>query len=298
TQFARFMKVGTSRKEALILLSIATFLFSIPRTARGQSALDGFDPNANGTVEAVAVQGDGKVLIGGNFTTVAPRGGAIVSRNHLARFNPDGTLDMAFNPDVNNIVRVIVVEPGGDILIGGDFTIIGTFTRIPRGHIARLLAVDSKVDSTFNPNANSIVRAIAIQADKKIIVGGDFDVIGGQPRSAIARLNPVNGTADGFDPSATGGRVLCIGIQRDEKIVFGGTFSGLGGAPNGSLARVNLDGVVERTFDPNPGGEVFSLIIHPDGKLLVAGSFTKIGGVTRNRIARLTPDKGLPDSWN
>src|SRR5438552_13755906 len=70
---------------------------------RGQSALDGFDPNANGTVRVVVVQPDGKILIGGDFTTVSPNGGAAVTRNHIARLNPDGTLD-AFNPNANSTV--------------------------------------------------------------------------------------------------------------------------------------------------------------------------------------------------
>jgi len=58
---------------------------------RGQSA-DGFDPNANGAVEVVVVQPDGKILIGGDFTTLSPNGGVAVTRNHIARLNPDGTL--------------------------------------------------------------------------------------------------------------------------------------------------------------------------------------------------------------
>src|SRR5437016_4087851 len=59
---------------------------------RGQSALDGFDPNANGVVNAVVVQPDGKILLGGDFTTLSPNGGATVTRNHIARLNPDGPL--------------------------------------------------------------------------------------------------------------------------------------------------------------------------------------------------------------
>jgi hypothetical protein len=47
----------------------------------GQSAVDGFDPNANGLVWPVVVQADGKILIGGNFTTLSPNGGAVVTRN-------------------------------------------------------------------------------------------------------------------------------------------------------------------------------------------------------------------------
>src|ERR1700680_4173948 len=66
---------------------------------RGQSALDGFDPNANGTIRVVVVQPDGKILIGGDFTSV--RG---TPRNRIARLNPDGTLDAAFDPNANDVV--------------------------------------------------------------------------------------------------------------------------------------------------------------------------------------------------
>src|SRR5437667_250865 len=90
---------------------------------RGQSALDGFDPNANGVVFVVVVQPDGKILIGGDFTTLSPNGGAAVTRNRIARLNPDGTLD-AFNPNAN-----------GKILASGGFSSIGGQ---PRNRIARL----------------------------------------------------------------------------------------------------------------------------------------------------------------
>jgi hypothetical protein len=75
--------------------------------ARAQSALDGFDPNANGTIRVVVVQPDGKILIGGDFTSLAPNGGVSVTRNRIARLNADGTLDTAFNPNANAIVSAI-----------------------------------------------------------------------------------------------------------------------------------------------------------------------------------------------
>src|SRR5438876_9406393 len=101
---------------------------------RGQSALDGFDPNANGVVFVVVVQPDGKILIGGDFTTLSPNGGAAVTRNRIARLNPDGTLD-AFNPNANGTVYAIAVQADGKILAGGLFTSIGGQTR---NRIARL----------------------------------------------------------------------------------------------------------------------------------------------------------------
>ena len=138
---------------------------------RGQSALDGFDPNANGAVYVVVVQPDGKILIGGDFTTLSPNGGAAVTRNHIARLNPDGTLDTAFNPNANSSVYSIAVQADGKILVGGVFTDIGGQTR---NRIARLDATTGLADS-FNPNANSNVHSIAVQADGKILAGGAFN---------------------------------------------------------------------------------------------------------------------------
>ena len=62
------------------------------------AALNGFDPNANGMIRAVVAQADGKILIGGDFTMLLPNGGATITRNYIARLNPDGTLDTTFNP--------------------------------------------------------------------------------------------------------------------------------------------------------------------------------------------------------
>ena len=75
-------------KATLLLFSVAVLLASGAAVVRGQSALDGFDPNANGTVRVVVVQPDGKILLGGDFTSLSPNGGAAVTRNRIARLNP------------------------------------------------------------------------------------------------------------------------------------------------------------------------------------------------------------------
>jgi beta-propeller uncharacterized protein DUF5122 len=112
--------------------------------AVAQSALDGFDPNANGTIRAVVVQPDGKIVIGGAFTALSPNGGASAFRNHIARLNPDGSLDPLFNPDANDTVYEIVLQPDGKILVGGLFTSVGGVTR---NRLARLDAVTGLPDS-------------------------------------------------------------------------------------------------------------------------------------------------------
>src|SRR6266403_2020780 len=196
------------------LCSIA-LLTGAAATARAQSALDGFDPNANGTINVVVVQPDGKILIGGAFTTLSPNGGAAVTRNHIARLNPDGTLDSAFDPNANSTVSSIAVQADGKILAGGFFTSIGGQTR---NRIARLDATTGLADS-FDPNANGFVGSIVVQADGKILAGGGFFSIGGQTRYYIARLDATTGLADSFDPSANGFSVNSIAVQADGKIL-------------------------------------------------------------------------------
>src|SRR5207244_2226379 len=96
-----------------------------------------------------------------DFTTLSPNGGVSVTRNRIARLNPDGTLDTAFNPNANGGVYTIAVQADGKILAGGAFTSIGGQTR---NRIARLDATTGLADS-FDPNANSTVYAITVQAD-------------------------------------------------------------------------------------------------------------------------------------
>ena len=129
----------TKRLYILMKMAAMPLLFLLVTTAaRGQSALDGFDPNANDFIRVIVVQPDGKILLGGAFTTLSPNGGAPVTRNHIARLNPDGTLDTAFNPNANDAVLSIAVQADGKILVGGAFTNIGGQTR---NHIARLDAL-------------------------------------------------------------------------------------------------------------------------------------------------------------
>src|ERR1700682_3610762 len=122
----------TARLHQLIKMAAMPLLFLLLTAAvRGQSALDGFDPNANGIVSVVVVQPDGKILIGGSFTTVLG-----VTRNGIARLNTDGTLDIAFDPNANGgSVEAIAVQADGKILVGGIFSPIGGQTR---QNIARL----------------------------------------------------------------------------------------------------------------------------------------------------------------
>ena len=141
-----------AKRTALLLISVAVLVAGGAAAVRGQSALDGFDPNADNNVYVVVVQPDGKILIGGTFTAVLG-----VARNKIARLNPDGTLDTAFNPNANATVFSIAVQADGKILVGGTFNGASSIGGQPRNHIARLDATTGLADS-FDPDANSDVR--------------------------------------------------------------------------------------------------------------------------------------------
>ncbi|HEV2840292.1 MAG TPA: delta-60 repeat domain-containing protein [Chthoniobacterales bacterium] len=285
----------TARRAALFLFLLAGGAAAV----HGQSALDGVDPNANGPIYTIAVQPDG-ILIGGDFTSLSVNGGAAVTRNHIARLNPDGTLDPDFNPNANSQVNSIAVQADGKILIGGRFTIIGGQTR---SCIARLDATTGLPDS-FDPNPNSnfetSVNSIAIQADGKILVGGYFATIGGQARKSIARLDAATGLADSFDPNANAA-IYAIAVQSDGKILVGGSFSGfksIGGTFRRHIARLEPTTGLADSFNPDADGVVFSITVQPDGKILTGGFFEGVGGQQRNHIARLNSTTGLADSFD
>jgi uncharacterized delta-60 repeat protein len=288
-----------ARKAEFLLFSIAMLLTGGATTACAQSALDGFDPNANGTVHVVVVQPDGKILLGGDFTALSPNGGAPVTRNNIARLNPDGTLDTAFDPNASGQggeVAAIAVQADGKVLVGGSFTTIGGATR---HHIARLDPTTGSADS-FNPIADSDVHAIAVQADGKILVGGVFGNIGVVTRNRIARIDPTTGVADSFDPNANG-EVRSIAVQAEGKILVGGLFTTIGGATRNYIARLDPITGAADSWNPNANDTVNAIALQADGKILAGGSFngaSSIGGATRNHIARLDPTTGAADTFD
>ena len=178
------------------------------------------------------MQADGKILIGGSFSTVLG-----VTRNNIARLNTDGTLDTAFNPNANDAVHSIAVQADGKILAGGFFNGANSIGGQSRNFIARLDPITGLADS-FNPNASSTVYALAVQSDGNILAAGEFTSIGGQTRNHIARLDPTTGLADSFNPNANG-RIYSITVQTDGKILASGLFTSIGGQTRNHIARLD-----------------------------------------------------------
>ena len=261
-----------------------------------------FNPSANGEVTAMAVQADGKIIIGGGFTALACCGPGTTARNRVARVHADGTLDAGYDPGADGTILAITLEPDGRALMGGHFSKIGNGATTPRSHLARL-GTDGAVDLTFDPGANGGVEVIALQADGRILVAGGFNFLGGGgtgliPRSRLGRLN-VDGSLDfDFDPGVGLGSPAAIVLQDDGRIVLGGGFLQLGGGGTGTTTRVHIgrlhaDGSLDVDFNPGANSGVQALAVQADGKLLVGGAFFFIGdgwfgGSHRGGLARLT----------
>jgi uncharacterized delta-60 repeat protein len=146
-----------------------------------------------GLVNCVAIQPDGKILIGGYFFFVNH-----VARTRLARLNPDGSVDVGFQNGMagaDGEPEAIALQPDGKVLIGGYFNSVNN---TPRSGIARLNS-DGSLDTGFQngmagADAPSVL-SLVLQPDGKVLIGGAFTSINGVKRYRIARLN-ANGSVD------------------------------------------------------------------------------------------------------
>jgi uncharacterized delta-60 repeat protein len=267
----------------------------------------GAGPNSG--VGAIAIQSDGKILIGGAFTSY---NGDANASDKIMRLNADGTRDPTFNAGgigADNNVFAVAVQADGKILIGG-------FFRAYNGDSAASDCVmrlnsDGTRDASFNPGgagANFGVYAIAIQPDAKILIGGFVTSYNGDDAASdcIMRLNS-DGTRDtGFNPGGSGlnNRAIAIALQADGKILIGGDFFIYNGdgAPPDNIMRLNADGTRDLSFNGGGAGAdspIYSVVVQSNGKILIGGGRTYNGDASANDwIMRLKGDGTLDRSFN
>jgi uncharacterized delta-60 repeat protein len=250
----------------------------------------------NGGVNIISIQSDGKVLVGGTFSTYQG-----VTYNRIIRLNIDGSVDTSFNVGTgfNGGVNIISIQSDGKILAGGNFTSYNgtTYNRIIR------LNIDGSVDSSFNIGTgfNNWARSIVIQSDNKILVGGDFSIYNGTTSNRIIRLNSDGSIDTSFNiGNGFNGDVDIIYIQSDGKVLVGGTFSTYQGVTYNRIIRLNSNGSIDTSFNVGTGftGQSVSIKLQSDGKVLVGGNFSTYQGVTYNRIIRLNSDGSIDTSFN
>ncbi len=254
-----------------------------------------YETGKNPSVYAIAVQRDGKVVVGGQFVSFNGK-----ECKYIARLNNDGTLDESFNSGsgFNNPVRTLSIQPDGKIIVGGQFT---SYNGSEQNHIIRLNS-DGTKDESFNVGSsfNDIVYATVVQPDGKIIAGGKFTNFNGTWQNNVARLN-TDGTIDlvFYPEKGLNDIVFALALQEDGKVLAGGVFTVFNGNPVNHLIRLNSDGKADISFNSGAGfdNEVRAISVDGDNKIIAGGYFTTYNGKTSNHIVRINSNGSIDESF-
>lgn len=233
----------------------------------------------NGAVWSVDTQSDGKIILGGDFSTLA----AANVRNGVARLLTNGSVDntFTFSGVTNATVRKVKVQADDKILVGGNFTSING---VAKNRITRLNA-DGTSDATFLGNgANNFVLDIEVQSDNKILLCGDFTDYNLQLANRFIRITP-NGIPEGiFNNFNT--TVRCMSILSNGCIAIGGQFNLAPTYSGIRFAVLNPDLTYNTTFaNPSANSTVLTTCVLADGRIAAGGDFTFFRGLARNRGA-------------
>ncbi|HET6226968.1 MAG TPA: T9SS type A sorting domain-containing protein [Bacteroidia bacterium] len=250
---------------------------------------------ANDIVTTIAAQVDGKVLIGGDFTSY--NGSSV---NHIARLNTDGSLDTTFHigTGTDQAVKSISIQTDGKIIVGGTFS---EFNGATRTALVRLNTT-GEIDSTFlTPTFYGVIYATMVQTDGKIVVGGYVLVASGSGTADLIRVN-ADGTLDAtFNPIPTvTGYIYSISQQSDAKIVIGGIIGSYDNVIMNGVARVKTDGYLDKTFNIQTGSNnpIQDIVELENGKLLLAGEIYTYNGKTQKYFTRINADGSNDDTFH
>ena len=251
-----------------------------------------FNPlnGVDGSIHAIAVQPDGRILAGGKFSIFND-----ASKNGLVRLLPNGNPDNGFfTSGTNDSVLCIAVQPDGKILVGGNFF---TFGGQANAGLVRLLQ-DGSIDNTFNIGTgfNGPVRCIQLYKDSLIYVGGDFSSFNNIPRKGIVCLKPsgVFQSSLNIGPGINqGGRVRSIFVTHRREVFAAGLFSQYNGLIYKNIVKTSIIGNPDTSFKPgeNVDGEVYDILV--DSARRSINLVGRIGGVKagvgRGGVIRLKP---------
>jgi uncharacterized delta-60 repeat protein len=160
-------------------------------------------------------QPDGKIIVCGNFTTFNG-----ISKNRIVRLNADGSTDNSFviGTGADGIIECVTLQNDGKILIGGQFT---KYNGVDRKYLARLNP-DGSLDMDFDTSSgfNSHVYSLAVQADGKILAGGNFTTYNSVAKNYLIRLNSDASIDESFASTGANNIIYKILIANNAKIFW------------------------------------------------------------------------------
>jgi uncharacterized delta-60 repeat protein len=247
-----------------------------------------------------ALESDGSLLVGGNFTSFSGQ-----PRERVARLKSDGALDLTsfvstFGMGANSLVTGFLPQLDGSVLLRGQFTLFGGVAR--RG-IARVLR-SGALDLSFDPGTgtNGGIVGWVREPGGDLVIAGAFTQYDGAPRHGIARvelawIDVVNYCTSGVSslgctPSISANGVASVGaasgftldVQNVDGARQGLVFYGLGGRMGNSLGAGNtsffcVKAPVQRMTVQNSGGAAGTCngSFQQDWLAYVSGSPTAVG---------------------
>jgi uncharacterized delta-60 repeat protein len=257
-------------------------------------------------VRKMAVQSDGKILIGGLFGKVGGK-----PANGLARLLPDGSLDPDFKYNLGqSLVSHIGVLPDGKIMIAGN-RILGIEKNQPKteayNYLVRLRP-DGSHDATFDVNLgkyNGIGSLVIDAAGRTLIAGGGFSGQSGNPLPALLRLDSRGRYDTSFTPDMPLIRKdLWIGvypplIRKDGRIVSGISMALEDKNFQHGFFELKTDGSAGQLRNLRVADSwINALAEQPDGKLVAVGAFKTIGGQPSTGVARFNLDGSVDRTFS
>ena len=226
----RRLGLGGLAAVATVLLTAAPSLAVVSPTPAPQ-----WIPND----EVHALASDGTyVYIAGVFAGLNPSSSTTQTHTHLARINlATGVPDPSWNPTVNGDILAMTIDPTDSVVyIGGNFTQVNGVTRT---RLAGALDRERRCDIAWNPIANFIVQALAMNGTQ-IVVAGQFSHIAGAPQHYLAQVTSTGALVASFRPVLDSGAYSLSQPPGASFIVVGGAFDTIGGLSAPYVGAVDL----------------------------------------------------------
>lgn len=253
-------------------------------------------PEFDGMVRALQVDRAQRVWVGGQFST-QPQG----PLRALVRLREDGRLDETAVPEVlgGTGVHALAVDDVDRVLLAGDFDRVAG---VPMAGFARIGA-DGRFDTGFEPDAlgSPGARALLWQLDGGLLVGGDFNLVGGVPQRGLVRFDEEGLRERPFPRSVfLQGIAYSLVLDSRKRLQLAGGFNFANAEPRASLARWSRYGAQEPGFGVNAGltisgifGQAFAQWLDFDGSALLVGDFNRAGAQVRGGFARIDASGAL-----
>ena len=298
-------KGGASREDSrwiLILMSLFLFVASAGKAgAAGELDLS-FNPGvgANGPVNVVVRQPDGKVLVGGAFTTFQGQ-----PWKGLVRLNINGGIDTSFGSPggilggVDPRVEAIALQEDGRIVIGGEFT---SYRGVSANRLARLNSSGSPDGSFRAPSdLNGTVKSLAIWTSGRIFAAGAFTVAAGHPLGGVVLLTGSGQREFSFGlETGANGTVNEIRVISTGRLVVVGNFTAFNDVSRSGIAVITSAGQNDTRFEPGTGFTFTSIetVLVRENGLLVGGNFTAYRDQACRALALIGHDGALDHEVN